>query len=158
MCREEAERGIRAGDVPIACVITDLDGVVVVTARNTQNSSHDPTAHAEINALRALGTLKRSRHLPGHALFSNAETCSMCASAAIKARIADFYYGAPAEPSMDPWLPLREVAARSRLTVRIQGPIQERECAEQIARGRAGVSETPQPDAGSGQPRVRPLG
>lgn len=135
-CQTEAEKAIAEGNVPIACIITDLEGNVVVRAHNTQNTDSDPTAHAEVNALRALGKIKGTRYLDGYVVFSNAETCSMCGSACVKAHIRSFYYGAPAEPSMDPWITMQDIAAKSKLPVDIHGPILGDECASQIARGR----------------------
>lgn len=136
-CQDEAELAIKEGNVPISSIITDLEGNILVKVHNTQNTDSDPTAHAEINALRELGKFKKTRYLDDCVVFSNAETCSMCASACIKAHIYAFYYGAPAEPSMDPWLPLSDIAKVSKNKLHIEGPILGDECAEQIARGRA---------------------
>jgi tRNA(adenine34) deaminase len=141
LCQQEAESAITEGNSPIAAIITDSDGNILVCAHNTQNNDHDASAHAEINALRRLGELTASRYFDGCAMFSNAETCSMCAAAAIKACIRTFYYGAPAEPSMDPWLPLVEIAKASRLPLHVFGPLLADECAKQIARGRARVQK-----------------
>jgi len=139
LCQNEAKKAITEGNIPIASIITDLDSNVLVTAHNTQNTDNDPTAHAEINALRKLGEKIRTRYLDNCVVFSNAEMCSMCASACIKARVYTFYYGAPAEPSMDPWLPIVEIAKVSKNHLYIEGPILGDECAEQIARGRAEI-------------------
>lgn len=136
LCQEEAEVAIGEGNVPISSIITDFDGNILVTAHNTQNVDNDPTAHGEINALRALGKIKETRYLDGCVVFGNAEICSMCASACIKAHIYAFYYGAPAEGSMDPWLPIGDIAKTSKNPLYIEGPILGDECAEQIARGR----------------------
>ena len=136
LCQDEAEVAVNEGNVPIASIITDLDGNVLVTTHNTQNVDSDPTAHAEINALRLLGRQRGSRYLDGCVIFSNAETCSMCASACIKAHIFAFYFGATAEPSMDPWLPIADIAKVSKNQLYIEGNILGSECADQIARGR----------------------
>jgi tRNA(Arg) A34 adenosine deaminase TadA len=136
LCQNEAEIAIKEGNIPIASIITDYNGNILATAHNTQNTDSDPTAHAEINALRKLGKIKRNRYLDGCVIFSNAENCSMCASACIKAHIYAFYYGAPAEPSMDPWLQIKDIAKLSRNEIYINGPIAAAECALQIARGR----------------------
>lgn len=140
-CQQEAEVAITEGNVPIACIITDSDGNILVTAHNTQNTDNDPTAHAEINALRKLGMLKQTRYLDGSVVFSNAATCSMCMSACIKAHIYDFYFGAEAEATMDPWISMKDVAAKSKNPVQIHGPILGQESAAQIARGRQLLAE-----------------
>lgn len=139
LCQEEAEVAINEGNVPISSIITDLDGNILVTAHNTQNTDCDPTAHGEINALRMLGKKKGSRYLDACVVFGNAEICSMCASACIKSRIYAFYYGAPAESSMDPWLPITDIAKVSKNALYVEGPILGDECAEQISRGRAAI-------------------
>jgi len=137
LCQDEAEKAIQEGNVPISSIITDMDGNVLVTVHNTQNTDDDPTAHGEINALRQLGKIKGTRYLDGCVVFGNAEICSMCASACIKSHIYTFFYGAPAESSMDPWLPITEIAKVSKNPLYIEGPILGDECAAQIARGRA---------------------
>lgn len=72
-------------------------------------------------------------------MFANASSCSMCMSGGIKAHISKFYYGAPPEPSMDPWLPMEEVAARCKNPPEVHGPILGDECAAQITKGRETV-------------------
>jgi tRNA(Arg) A34 adenosine deaminase TadA len=135
-CQDEAEIAIKENNVPISSIITDLEGNILVIAHNTQNVDNDPTAHGEINALRLLGKKKGTRYLDGCVVFGNAEICSMCASACIKAHIYAFYYGAPAEDTMDPWLPISDIAKVTRKELYVEGPILGDECAEQIARGR----------------------
>jgi len=83
------------GEVPVGAVITDADGRVVARAGNRTRELSDPTAHAEILALRAACAAAGSERLPGHALYVTLEPCPMCASAISQARIARLYYGAP---------------------------------------------------------------
>lgn len=139
-CQVEATKSIESGNPPFGCVITTTDGTIVARDSNTQNTDNDPTAHAEIKALRQLGQKLGSRYLDGYVMFANASSCSMCFSGSIKARITTFYYGAPPEPHMDPWLPMEDIAALSQLPLAVHGPILGDECAAQIARGRAGVA------------------
>jgi len=136
LCQEETETAIKEGNVPISAIICDFDGNILVKAHNTQNIENDPTAHAEINAIRILCKLRKNRYLDNCVVFSNAETCSMCMSACIKAHIRHFFFGAPAEASMDPWITMKDIAAKSKLPVEIHGPILGKECAEQIKKGR----------------------
>jgi len=135
-CQIEAEKSIESGNPPFGCIITDRQGNIAVRDHNTQNSDNDPTAHAEIRALSQLGKKIKSRYLDGYSMFANASSCSMCMSGSIKAHIRQFYYGAPPEGSMDPWLPMEEVAAKSSTPISVNGPILGEECAAQIARGR----------------------
>lgn len=135
-CQAEAERSIQGGNPPFGCVITDAEGNIVAQAHNSQNSDNDPTAHAEIKALRELGQKIGSRYLDGYVMFANASSCSMCMSGSVKAHIRKFYYGAPPEGKMDPWLTMEEVAQKCQTPVEVHGPILGDECAAQIARGR----------------------
>jgi tRNA(adenine34) deaminase len=136
-CQKEASKAIETGDPPFGCIISDGSGRIVVRAHNTQHSSTDPTAHAEINALRQLAQDLKTGDLRDHIMFTNASSCSMCMSASIKAHVTQFYFGAPPEPTMDPWLPMEEVAAKARQQVEVHGPFLGDECAAQIALGRS---------------------
>lgn len=83
------------GEAPIGCVIVDGAGEVVAEGTNAPIASHDPTAHAEIVALRAAAAALRNYRLkPGLALYVTLEPCAMCASAISHARIARVVYGA----------------------------------------------------------------
>ncbi len=77
LCQEEAAIALGEGNIPIASIITDLDGNILVKTHNTQNTDTDPTAHAEINALRKLGKQRGTRYLKDCVVFGNAEICSM---------------------------------------------------------------------------------
>lgn len=138
-CMNEAQKAIESGNPPFGCVITDESGNIQARAHNTQQTDNDPTAHAEINAMRILGNEIGSRYLNGFVMFANASSCSMCMSGAIKAHIQDFYYGALPEPSMEPYLTMEEVASKSKNNIQVNGPILGDECAKQIAKGRARI-------------------
>ncbi len=85
--------GLR-GEVPVGAVVVDPAGQVVAKAGNRTRELNDPTAHAEILALRAACAAAGSQRLPGHALYVTLEPCPMCAAAIGFARIARLYYGA----------------------------------------------------------------
>jgi tRNA(adenine34) deaminase len=140
-CQQEAEAAIRSGNPPFGCVITDDVGTIVARGHNTEFSDCDPAGHAELNALRDLARSLRSRYLDDYVVFANAASCSMCASAAIKAGITRFYYGAPHEPGMDPWLPMDEVVSRAVRPIELHGPILGDACAAQIQAGRMALDE-----------------
>ncbi|HJR00527.1 MAG TPA: tRNA adenosine(34) deaminase TadA [Methylomirabilota bacterium] len=90
---EEAARAAHAGEVPVGAVVV-LDGRCLASGHNQPIASHDPTAHAEIVALRAAaGTLGNYR-LTGATLYATIEPCAMCCGAALHARIARLVYGA----------------------------------------------------------------
>ena len=91
---EEAERAGDAGEVPIGAVVL-LEGRVVARAGNRRERDHDPTAHAEVLALRAAATERGSWRLDGATLVVTLEPCPMCAGALVGARIERVVFGAP---------------------------------------------------------------
>ncbi|MDE3079512.1 MAG: nucleoside deaminase [Paracoccaceae bacterium] len=91
---DEARAAALRGEVPVGAVIVAPDGRVVARAGNRTRELADPTAHAEILALRDACAAAGSERLPGHALYVTLEPCPMCASAISQARIARLYYGA----------------------------------------------------------------
>jgi tRNA(adenine34) deaminase len=91
---DEARAAALRGEVPVGAVITDPAGRIVARAGNRTRELCDPTAHAEILALRAACAAAGSERLPGHALWVTLEPCPMCAAALSNARIADLYFGA----------------------------------------------------------------
>lgn len=82
------------GEVPVGAVIVAPSGRVVSIAGNRTREHNDPTAHAEILALRAACAEAGSERLPGHDLYVTLEPCPMCAAAISFARIRRLYYGA----------------------------------------------------------------
>ncbi|WP_323038160.1 nucleoside deaminase [Pararhodobacter sp.] len=91
---DEARAAARRGEVPVGAVIADAQGRIVARAGNRTRELNDPTAHAEILALRAACAALGSERLPGHALWVTLEPCPMCAAAIGFARISRLYYGA----------------------------------------------------------------
>lgn len=91
---DEARAAEIRGEVPVGAVIVAPDGRIVARAGNRTRELNDPTAHAEILALRAACAAAGSERLPGHDLYVTLEPCPMCASAISQARIARLYYGA----------------------------------------------------------------
>lgn len=89
-----AERAPEHGDVPIGAVLA-RDGEVLGEARNERELRADPTAHAEILALRQAGERLGGWRLPGSVLYVTLEPCAMCAGAVVLARVPRVVYGAP---------------------------------------------------------------
>jgi tRNA(Arg) A34 adenosine deaminase TadA len=84
-----------AGEAPIGCVIVDGDGQLIAEGANAPIVGHDPTAHAEIVALRAAAKALRNYRLkPDLTMYVTLEPCAMCAGAISNARIARLVYGA----------------------------------------------------------------
>ena len=90
----EAKAAEALGEVPIGAVLV-RDGEVIGRGRNAPISSHDPTAHAEIAALRDAGGKLANYRLPGATLYVTLEPCLMCFGAMLHARVAKVIFGAP---------------------------------------------------------------
>lgn len=90
---EQAENAGKAGEVPIGCVIV-RDGAVIARAGNRTLTDRDPTAHAEVLALREAARALGSERLTGCDLYVTLEPCTMCAAAISFARIRRLYFGA----------------------------------------------------------------
>jgi len=90
---EQARAGGDAGEVPVGAVVV-RDGEVVAAAHNMPRTLHDPTAHAEILAIRRAAAALGDERLSGCDLYVTLEPCAMCAGAIAHARIARLYYGA----------------------------------------------------------------
>jgi tRNA(adenine34) deaminase len=124
------------GNYPFGAVVSDEDGRIIASAHNTQETDHDPTAHAEINLIRRLAKMYKPEEFAQFYLASNAESCSMCFSAAIKAGMIHYIFGAPSELHMEPFLTVKEVAKFCRVRLDISYGILEQECIRQIAEAR----------------------
>jgi tRNA(adenine34) deaminase len=112
---DEARAALAHDDVPIGAVVVRLsDGVVVASAHNEREQRGDPTAHAEVLALRAAARAAGGWRLGGHALVSTIEPCPMCAGAAWAARIDLLVFGA-ADPRAGAAGSLYNLAADPRL-------------------------------------------
>jgi tRNA(adenine34) deaminase len=91
---EEARACLATGDVPVGAVVLDEHGVVVATGRNEREATQDPTAHAEVLALRAAAAATGDWHLDRHTLVVTLEPCPMCAGAVLAARVPRVVFGA----------------------------------------------------------------
>ncbi len=91
---EEARRAGEFGEVPIGAVVLDPDGVVIGVGHNEREATHDPTAHAEVVALRAASSALGTWRLAGCTLAVTLEPCPMCAGAAWLSRVERVVFGA----------------------------------------------------------------
>jgi tRNA(adenine34) deaminase len=89
---EEADRAATAGEVPVGAVVV-LDGRVIARGHNAPIAQRDPTAHAEIVALRAAARELGNYRVPGVTLYCTVEPCAMCCGAVVHARVARLVYG-----------------------------------------------------------------
>jgi tRNA(adenine34) deaminase len=126
---DQARMASMHGDVPVGAVIIDHAGKVLAAAGNEREIRHDPTAHAEILALREASRRLRSWRLTGLTLVVTLEPCTMCAGALVLARIARLVFGAFDEKA-GAVSSLFDVVRDPRLNhrVEVRGGILEAEC------------------------------
>jgi tRNA(adenine34) deaminase len=111
----EARAAPEHGDVPVGAVVAELDtGAVVARRHNERELLADPTAHAEILALRDAASSRGSWRLDGCVLVVTLEPCPMCAGAAVAARVSEVAFGAP-DPKAGALGTLYNLGADSRL-------------------------------------------
>lgn len=127
---QAAEQAGAGGDVPIGAVVLDPQGEVIAVGHNTREVDHDPTAHAEILALRAAGTALGTWRLTGCTLVVTLEPCAMCAGAVVAGRIARVVLGAW-DPKAGACGSTRDIVRDDRLPHRatVTGGVLEAECA-----------------------------
>jgi tRNA(adenine34) deaminase len=123
-----AQKARQAGEVPIGAVLA-VDGAVIGEGYNRPISDHDPTAHAEIQALRAAARRVGNYRLPGSVLYVTLEPCAMCAGALMHARVARVVFGAP-DPKTGACGGVVNLFAEARLNhhARVQGGVLAEEC------------------------------
>ncbi|MDT0501714.1 MULTISPECIES: tRNA adenosine(34) deaminase TadA [unclassified Halomonas] len=92
---DQARLGLAAGEVPVGAVVVDAAGEILGVGYNAPVRGHDPSAHAEIRALREAGARLGNYRLDGCTLYVTLEPCLMCTGAIIHARIARLVYAAP---------------------------------------------------------------
>lgn len=91
---DQARAAAERGEVPVGAVVISPQGRIVAAEGNRTREFNDPTAHAEMLAIRAACAALGSERLTGHDLYVTLEPCAMCAAAIAAARIARVYYGA----------------------------------------------------------------
>ena len=88
LAMEAAQNAAKDGETPVGAVIVSSDGDVLAAVGNAPISSHDPTAHAEIRAIRAAAVIAKNYRLTGTSLYVTLEPCAMCAGAISHARVS----------------------------------------------------------------------
>jgi tRNA(adenine34) deaminase len=116
---DEARRAEAAGDVPVGAVVVDGDGAVVGRGYNQREANADPTAHAEIVAIRDAAERRHTWRLDGCTLVVTLEPCTMCAGAIVLARLQRLVYGAD-DPKAGAVGSLRDVVRDGRLNHRAE--------------------------------------
>lgn len=114
----EARRGFRAEEVPVGAVLAELGGAVLASAHNRTVTLNDPTAHAEVLALRRAARRRRNYRLLNTVLYVTVEPCMMCMGAILQARLTGLVFGAP-DPRWGAAGSLFDLSADPRLNHRV---------------------------------------
>jgi tRNA(adenine34) deaminase len=121
----------QTGDIPVGAIVVNSEGVVIGKGFNEREANNDPTAHAEIVAIRAAASRLQKSRLDGCTLVVTLEPCAMCAGAIAQSRISKVIYGAwdeKAGAAGSVWDVLRD--PRSIFKVEVVAGVLERDCAE----------------------------
>jgi len=116
---ESAREAERQGEVPVGAVLVAPGGAVVAAAGNATIRRNDPTAHAEILALRAAGLKLENYRMPGSTLYVTLEPCPMCASALVHARVARLVFAA-ADPKTGACGSIMDLVRHAELNHRLE--------------------------------------
>ena len=130
----EADLAACAGEVPVGCVVVDADGREIGRGHNARESLADPTAHAEIIAIREAAARSLTWRLDGATVYVTLEPCPMCAGALVNARVARVVYGC-ADPKAGAITTMFGIGTDGRLNHRFEvvaGVLAE-ECAERLS-------------------------
>ena len=90
---KEAEKAEKKGEVPVGALLISASGIILSRSHNETIKNSDPTAHAEINAIREAGRVEKNYRFPGTILYTTVEPCIMCMGAIIHSRIKTLVYG-----------------------------------------------------------------
>jgi tRNA(adenine34) deaminase len=130
-----AEEAAAAGETPIGCVVLDGNGQIIGRGRNRRQADADPTAHAEMIALRQAGAAAGNWRLTNATVVVTLEPCPMCAGAIVNARAARLVFGAP-DPKAGAAGTLFNICQDPRLNHRVQvtGGLLADECGRLLTR------------------------
>lgn len=132
---EQAQRGGLLGEVPVGAVLVAPEGIVLSSAHNNPIASHDPTAHAEVVAIRKGCASAKNYRLSGTVLYVTLEPCAMCVGAMLHARVGRLVFGAydPRHGSAGSVVDLTEVACFNH-RLEVTGGVMAEQCADILHR------------------------
>jgi tRNA(adenine34) deaminase len=125
-----AGSALSTGDVPVGAIVVNKDGVIIGKGFNEREANSDPTAHAEVVAIRSAASRLQNSRLDGCTLIVTLEPCAMCAGAIAQSRISKLIFGAWDEKAGavgSVWDVLRD--PRSIFKVEVTSGVLEKECA-----------------------------
>ena len=126
-----ARSAVHTGDVPVGAIVLNKDGIVIGKGFNEREADNDPTAHAEIVAIRNAASRLQNSRLDGCTMVVTLEPCAMCAGAIAQSRISHLIFGAWDEKAGavgSVWDVLRD--PRSIFSVEVSAGVREAECAQ----------------------------
>ena len=128
MAIEQAQLAAQSGEVPVGAVLVK-DGQVISKAFNKPIANHDPSAHAEMLALREAALAEENYRIPGSTLYVTLEPCAMCSGAVLHARIDRVVYGAP-DPKTGAAGSVLDIFASKQINhqTSVEGGIMSEEC------------------------------
>ena len=129
-----ARKATSTGDVPVGAIIINADGVIIGRGSNEREAENDPTAHAEIVAIRSAANRLQNSRLDGTTLIVTLEPCAMCAGAIAQSRISNLIFGAwdqKAGAVGSVWDVIRDPRALHKMNV--TAGIREAECAKLLS-------------------------
>jgi tRNA(adenine34) deaminase len=129
----QAEQAQQLGEVPVGAVLVDAQGQLLATGFNRTIIDHDPTAHAEIVALRTGAKQVQNYRLPGASLYVTLEPCAMCLGAMLHARLARVVFGAP-DPKTGVCGSVLNLALEKQLNhhTQVEGGVLAQECGDTL--------------------------
>lgn len=128
---EIARQAIATGDVPVGAIVVNKDGQIIGQGSNEREANNDPTAHAEIVAIRSAASCIQNSRLDGCTLIVTLEPCAMCAGAIAQSRISNLIFGAWDEKAGavgSVWDVIRD--PRALYKINVTTGIRENECAK----------------------------
>jgi tRNA(adenine34) deaminase len=130
MAIEQAQLAAQSGEVPVGAVLVK-DGQVISKAFNKPIANHDPSAHAEMLALREAALAEENYRIPGSTLYVTLEPCAMCSGAMLHARIGRVVYGAP-DPKTGAAGSVLDIFASKQINhqTSVEGGIMSEECGQ----------------------------
>ena len=129
----QAAQAQQLGEVPVGAVLVDAQGELLATGFNRTIIDHDPTAHAEIVALRVGAKQVQNYRLPGASLYVTLEPCAMCLGAMLHARLARVVFGAP-DPKTGVCGSVLNLALEKQLNhhTQVEGGVLAQECGDTL--------------------------
>lgn len=126
----EAKLAFLKDEVPVGALITDREGKIFAKTRNKNRELNDPTAHAEILAIRKTCKELKSNKLFGYSIYVTLQPCEMCLHAILNARISRLYYGASDLENISLQKVYNTISRNKKFNIEIYSGINEKKCSD----------------------------